>query len=301
MKTLPLSNEFGTILVNDGKDDLLACHRDTIIQLFQSTGAILFRGFGVDREVFKNFTTEYSSSFMPYIGGTLPREAIDGNETLLSVTGSRAKFAIPLHGEMTYYTKSRPSLLWFYCENPPVKDGETNVCDGVAFYQQLSDATKILFQTKKINFIRTYPDSVWQKVYQTNDFEELKVICDENAWNVCLNSDNSITTESIYPAVSNTLYGQNVAFINNILSILEREAKSQAKQIDLIRLKDENNPPIPAAVVQEIRQIAERLTLPITWQQGDIMMIDNTRVMHGRNEFSDDQRTILMRLGHLAI
>lgn len=290
-------------LVKDGQDDLFACHRDTIIQLFQSTGAILFRGFDVDREVFKNFTNDYSSSFMPYIGGTLPREAIDGNETLLSVTGNRAKFAIPLHGEMTYYTKSRPSLLWFYCENPPLQDGETNVCDGIAFYQQLSDAAKILFQTKKINFIRTYPDSVWQKVYQTDDFAQLKAICDENGWNVCLNSDGSITTESIYPAISNTLYGENFAFINNILSILEREAKSQAKQakqIDLIRLEDENNPPIPDSVVQEIRQIAERLTLSITWQRGDIMMIDNTRIMHGRNGFSDDQRTILMRLAHLA-
>ncbi len=234
---------------------------------------------------------------MPYIGGTLPREAIDGDNTLLSVTGNRAKFAIPLHGEMIYM-KNSPTLLWFYCENPSAKDGETNVCDGIVFYQALSDSTKALFQTKKINFIRTYPDVVWQQVYQTDNFEQLKAICADNSWNVRLNQDRSITTESIYPAISSTVDNQHFAFINNILSILEREAKKQTKQTDLIRLED--NSLLPEAVIQEIQQIAERLTFSVTWERGDMMMLDNTRVMHGRNAFLDNQRNVLMRLGHLA-
>jgi alpha-ketoglutarate-dependent taurine dioxygenase len=297
MKILPLSDQFGTIIASDGDDDLFSCDHDTVVKLFQDTGAVWFRGFGINREAFKEFTNQYSRSFMPYIGGTLPREAIDGDETLLSVTGNRATFGIPLHGEMIYYA-NRPSLLWFYCENPPVKDGETTVCDGVAFYEALSESTKLLLQENKINFIREYPNSVWQKVYQTDSFDQLKLICDENNWRVRLNEDGSIMTESIYSAISPAADGQNFAFINNVLSILEREAKSKAKQIDLIRLEDHS--PLPNEVIQEMKQVAERLTYSVVWERGDIVMVDNTRVMHGRNEFADDQRAILMRLCHLA-
>ena len=48
--------------------------------------------------------------------------------------------------------------------------------------------------------------------------------------------------------------------------------------------------------MSELNEIAERITIEISWQKGDILMIDNTRIMHGRRAFYDDQRDIYTRL-----
>ncbi len=49
-------------------------------------------------------------------------------------------------------------------------------------------------------------------------------------------------------------------------------------------------------IVSEIQKIAERLITEISWQKGDILIVDNTRIMHGRRAFSDNQRDIYLRL-----
>lgn len=48
--------------------------------------------------------------------------------------------------------------------------------------------------------------------------------------------------------------------------------------------------------MSELNEIAERISIEISWQKGDILMIDNTRIMHGRRAFEDKQRDIYIRL-----
>ena len=48
--------------------------------------------------------------------------------------------------------------------------------------------------------------------------------------------------------------------------------------------------------MEELNQIAERITTNINWKKGDILMIDNTRIMHGRRAFTDETREIYIRL-----
>ncbi|HSG90324.1 MAG TPA: TauD/TfdA family dioxygenase, partial [Pseudomonadales bacterium] len=44
-----------------------------------------------------------------------------------------------------------------------------------------------------------------------------------------------------------------------------------------------------------------RLATPIAWQAGDILMLDNTRFMHGRNPIGDPQhRRIYTQFGYSA-
>ena len=84
----------------------------------------------MDKNSFVDFTRSITPNFINYSGGAYPRDPIDGDNTVLSVTGNRQAFAVPLHGEM-FYTKSRPAVLWFFCSTPPEADGETTVCDGI--------------------------------------------------------------------------------------------------------------------------------------------------------------------------
>jgi alpha-ketoglutarate-dependent taurine dioxygenase len=60
--------------------------------------------------------------------------------------------------------------------------------------------------------------------------------------------------------------------------------------------KFDDNSKIPDELIKELNRIAERITTNIDWQKGDILMIDNTRIMHGRRAFTDETREIYIRL-----
>lgn len=82
-----------------------------IVAAFKERGVVLLRGFDLGKDAFVEFTSGLTPDFMDYSGGAYAREAIDGNETVLSVTGNRQFFAVPFHGEMFYTRLDRKSVV----------------------------------------------------------------------------------------------------------------------------------------------------------------------------------------------
>ena len=301
MKTAPISEEFGTRIVATDKSNIFAIDQENIRSLFKKSGVLLFRNFDINTDKFEQFTNLFGTEFMHYIGGAQVRKIINknGDQTISSVNfytdsdkQQKRTFKLPLHGEM-FYTKSRPTLLWFYCVAPPLEDGETTVCDGVQVYQELSEATKNLFKTKRIKYIRHYANGEWQGRFQTDDLSELAKFCQESDLHLKIDKDTqAITTEYVYPAIVKTRWGGQEAFLNSILIVEWQEAAGKTDSI--VRLED--NSRIPDDVLLELQEVTERLTYLISWQRGDILMIDNTRMLHGRRAFSDQQRELYTRM-----
>lgn len=78
-----------------------------------------------------------------------------------------------------------------------------------------------------------------------------------------------------------------MVFINSLLPAKHRAANS-------VFFDDDSE--IPDDIIAELNEIADKITMKISWQKGEIMMVDNTRIMHGRRAFSDNQRDIYLRL-----
>ena len=301
MKTAPISEEFGTRIVATDKSNIFAIDQENIRSLFKKSGVLLFRDFDINTDKFEQFTNLFGTEFMHYIGGAQVRKIINknGDQTISSVNfytdsdkQQKRTFKLPLHGEM-FYTNSRPTLLWFYCVAPPLEDGETTVCDGVQVYQELSEATKNLFKTKRLKYIRHYANGEWQGRFQTDDLSELAKFCQESDLHLKIDKDTqAITTEYVYPAIVKTRWGGQEAFLNSILIVEWQEAAGKTDSI--VRLED--NSRIPDDVLLELQEVTERLTYLISWQRGDILMIDNTRMLHGRRAFSDQQRELYTRM-----
>ena len=58
--------------------------------------------------------------------------------------------------------------------------------------------------------------------------------------------------------------------------------------------------PVPDAVLDEVMSVAEALSVPVRWQAGDLLMLDNSRFMHGREAVvADDGRLIASFFGYL--
>jgi alpha-ketoglutarate-dependent taurine dioxygenase len=291
IRTAPLSETFGTTLLATNQVNICELAQDEIRNLFKSSSLLLFRGFDVDTDNFKKFTELFSSSFVSYAGGAYSREIINGDQTLLSVTGGKQKWGVPLHGEM-YYRKHKPSIIWFYCVTPALNDGETTVCDGAQVYKELSCSTQELLTKKRLKYIRTYPDSAWQKIYQTDDLNLVEKVCNENDITLSVGPDQSITTEYVISAIQESRYGKQKVFINNILPVVSQESKGS--NVSIVRFED--NSKIPDSILDEIKTVTDKLTHLVAWEKSDILMVDNTRLLHGRKSFSDNQRDIYVRL-----
>ncbi|MDZ8095644.1 MAG: TauD/TfdA family dioxygenase [Nostoc sp. DedQUE05] len=263
---------------------ILELDKEEIISLFKFHGILLFRGFDVDVDIFKEFTNLLSINFINYAGGAFSRRVINGDETLLSVNDFKSE--IKLHGEM-YYQQNIPLMLWFFCANPPLEDGETTVCDGREFFHEISSSTKELFNKKKLKFNVRISQDDWQKKYQTDDLNQLEEMCRKNNTHLTVNEDKSILLEYISPAIIPSRCGKYQVFINSLLPTKQLNPK-------IINFEDDSE--IPEEVVYELNEIAEKITTEISWQKGDILMIDNTRILHGRRSFADDQRDIYIRL-----
>ncbi|BBD62517.1 taurine catabolism dioxygenase TauD/TfdA [Nostoc sp. HK-01] len=280
----PISATIGQQIINSNCKNILDLNKAEIISLFKYYGVLLFRGFTTDTSIFREFTNLFSTDFIDYAGGAFNRRVINGDKTILSVNDYQ--FDIKLHGEM-YYQKQIPLMLWFFCAHPASENGETTVCDGRQFFEALSDELKSLFLQKKLKFSVLMDKAEWQKKYKTEDINTLKEICNHNYTYLHIYPDESIRIEYIFFAVSTSKCGKYQAFINSLLPTM---------QLNPEVLKFEDDSEIPAEVIAELNLIAEKLTTNIAWKKGDILMIDNTRIMHGRRAFTDDKREIYIRL-----
>ena len=281
------SDKVGRKIVNVGNTSLFELNKEDIINLFKSYGFLLFRGFEADINTFAEFTNSLSKDFMDYTGGAFNRKMINKEPTILTVNDFNDE--VKLHGEM-YYTNKPPLMLWFFCDNPPLQNGETIVCDGEQFFHELSSSMKDLLNRKNLKFYD--PSSLskeeWQRKYKTNDFNLVKEICKDNGMEVQMDEDESIHRQFIAPAIHKSRTGEGYVFINSLLAV--KHASSTSAYFD-------DDSEITEEIISELNQIAEKITIEISWETGDILMIDNTRIMHGRRAFDDNEkRDIYIRL-----
>ncbi|NES02875.1 MAG: TauD/TfdA family dioxygenase [Okeania sp. SIO2F4] len=280
----PFSENVGRKIIKTENTSLLEIDKEEIINLFKSYGFLLFRGFETNVNTFAEFSNSLSKDFMDYTGGVINRRIINEDGTILTVNDFKDE--MELHGEM-YYINKPPQIVWFFCANPPLKDGETTVCDGQQFFHELSSSTKDLLSRKKLKISGNFKKEYWQKKYKTNDVNVVKEICNSQGKEVQVNEDESIYFKFICSAIHNSRTEQDDVFINSLLRLKKVNPKSVCFDDDS-EITDE--------IMSELNEIAEKITIEINWQKGDILMIDNTRIMHGRRAFSDDRRDIYIRL-----
>lgn len=284
IKTQSITERFGIQVINQNQQNILDIDQEQVINLFKTHGVLLFRGFTTNVDIFRKFSNLFSTDFLNYTGGAFQRRVINGDQTLLSVNDYQ--FEIKLHGEM-YYQKNIPLMLWFFCASPASEKGETTICDGRQFFTELSDSAKQLFQQKKLKFKALMSEEEWHSKYKTDNVDKLAELCQQNNTHLTVNNDQSITLEFITPAIHPSRCGKYQIFINSLLPTI---------QLNPHILKFDDDSEIPAEVIAELNTIAEKITVDIVWQKGDILMIDNTRIMHGRRAFIDKKRDIYIRL-----
>jgi alpha-ketoglutarate-dependent taurine dioxygenase len=307
-----LNNSVGLLIEHLDNGSSYDLDQDEIFSLYKKHKAILFRGFNFDVDGFTTFSNQFIKDFSDYQGGgsrwkSIDREQINNDKTLMTATGSVQNFTIPLHGEM-YYMQDPPELLYFYCLIPPKDGGQTTLCDGAKLFNALDDDTKEFFLSNQIKYIRYLPDGDWQKAFMTESFSELEEFCEAKGLIVSLQDDKAVQIEYTCDPVIYDEETQEPVFINNMLYIYFAEISFNQGEVKqhlgddakfcpmVIRLADGS--PIPYSYIEKVVTATDEITVKVSWNKGDVLMIDNHAVMHGRKKTTDMERKILVRMGN---
>lgn len=263
-------------------------------QALAESGWVLLRGFHINLTSFSQVTKKLSRQL------TFDPAREYSNDSTQKVNAGTA--AVGLHIE-NGNTPLPPDLVAFYSAKSAVSGSQTTVCDGAEIYQHMSDDLKAIF-AKPITVSRTLPSKLWRQ-YVADQHPAISTSAEVNEQHLqdlnalapnqqaILNSDDSLTYHLAVSPCINAAFSGKLAFAN---AILGPSFNYQAPKLIL-----SNGEEISEQLKQELTTLAEQFTHEVQWQDGDLVLIDNKRVMHGRREIHGDlsQRQLYIGMGCL--
>ncbi|MEC4813419.1 MAG: TauD/TfdA family dioxygenase [Scytonema sp. PMC 1069.18] len=266
-------------------------------------GAILFRNFDVDNLlVFEKFIRVISPELLEYRERSTPRTDLGKN--IYTSTEYPAHEHIAFHNEFSYaYTW--PMKICFHCIQPAVQGGETPIADCRKVFQVLNPKIREQFIQKKVMYVRNYGSGIdlsWQEAFQTRDKSIVEEYCRKAPMEFEWKDDNRLKTRQVRPSVAKHPKTQEMVWFNQAhlfhLSNLELEVCEAL----LTLFKEEALPrnayygdgsPIETSVLDEIREAYHQASVSFPWQKGDILLLDNMLVAHGRKPFLGTRKIVV--------
>jgi Taurine catabolism dioxygenase TauD, TfdA family len=281
-----LLNSSARLIQNTTSQSVLHLSVPVTLDTFKTSGVLLFRGFGVDNEQMKTFAEKFSSRFVL----DKDRPIVDPRNKYVTLVDPGMHYVSP-HCENAN-SPFRPDVIWFCCGVPASQGGETLYWDGVRVWQELDEELRQLFINKKIKFCQKFPAADWKRFLGVGATlaDVKRTLNGIPGLSYKINQDQSISLEYVCSAVVKTKYGHQDAFANSLIA----EYKNPRGVVTFA-----DGSPIPSTVINQIQQVMNNLTELIPWEAGDLVMIDNSRFLHGRRSFTDTKRRIYSLLGYL--
>ncbi|MBD1379487.1 TauD/TfdA family dioxygenase [Metabacillus arenae] len=300
-KTLPLVMEPNTDGVN--LYEWVKANQEEVNESLYKNGGILFRGFNVtNTKDFHFFINQVSGELLEYKDNVTPRSAVKNQ--IYTSTDFAADQSIELHNEMAY-SHEWPMKIFFYCDTPALSGGETPIADSRRIYEKMDSSIVEKFTKKNVMYVRNLGLPLgmkWQDVFQTDDKDFVEEQCRKNGMECIWKTADHLRIQQVRPAISvHPVTGENIWF-NQITAFNITTLESEIRE-EILHQYDEQNVPktsfygdgttIEPEVLEEIRRVYEEETVKFTWQKGDILMLDNMMVAHGRTPYKGDRKILV--------
>ncbi|EZH79080.1 SyrP [Ectopseudomonas composti] len=277
--------------------------RTLAIEALSTTGGVLLRNFKVPTPLdFKRFAASFGMPLGTYEFGSTPRSKVFAG--VYSSTEYPAHQSIPLHNEQSY-TRQWPSRIWFHCMTPSQTGGETPIADSRQVYQAIDPAIREEFIAKGLLYVRNYSSALdlpWQQVFNTDDRVKVEQYCQSQGIDWNWSKDGELSTRQLCQAAIRHPASQEWVWFNqaHLFHISAMEQNLRQALIDAVgeaqlprNVYFGDGTPIPDATLDAIRAVYAQTCVDFPWQAGDVLMLDNLLVAHGRNPFSGDRKVIV--------
>jgi len=281
-------------------------NKDELEKKSAEHGCILFRGFGVaNAEEFLQFTDGFQWEYGSYMGGGGPRNVVLG--PIHTSTESPPEFVITFHHELAYLP-SYPGKLFFFCEIPPAKDGETPILYSNRLYEKIKEVNPDFIrklEEKKVRYTRYLSDVTkcerkhqrgWQEIYGTEDREEatkraLSTGTEKVEWKDDTMIVHSILLDGVLVDNRFNLNGKR-SFFNSVVLLHPATLKGNALNNLWQAPTYGDFSPIEDQDVLMALEIMQKEKVAFPWQKGDVLLVDNRQALHSRNSFTPPRRIL---------
>lgn len=288
---------------------LVSEHRETLRELLNEHGALLFRSFPFH-------TAEDFSSAIRVILQQEPTDYRSGEESRQRViegvytsTEAPPEFSIPLHHEFSY-TDYPWAYVAYFCQIPHDRgSGQMLLASTKNVHDRILQRPDIWekFEGKVIKYTSRHPPEgsifcavnpthkAWQEAFETDDPKVAEAICRSQGfdfrwlggWLEVIRRAPAIRDPDEHfnhPYWFNQahLYSPNPRvrggwfnhFLANLLYIMP-----STRPYDV---EFDDGSPIPVDILYSIYDILDEETLCFEWQPGDLLVLDNIKTLHGR-------------------
>jgi alpha-ketoglutarate-dependent taurine dioxygenase len=287
-------------------------NRATLDRLVLENGAVVLRGFPVESaEDFNAFITRFPLYERGYAGGGSPRSKVAGE--VMEASRYDAHMKLCLHQEMAY-TRDYPPRIAFFCRKPAEKGGETLIGHMRAFTDRLPESLRQRLETHGVTGVRNYmaprerADNVvdrdgktWDEAFGTTDRAAVERQCAEMDLKPIWRDGDRLAVLTTLPAfathpVTGERYYRNIIHTDRFDPMTGDVRKARDDDPlatgyrfgDGTSISDDETRMLHA----ELRAIERRWD----WQAGDMLLIDNLQVAHGRNPYVGERETLVALL-----
>jgi alpha-ketoglutarate-dependent taurine dioxygenase len=271
-----------------------------IKQKLNDSGWVLLRGFDASLPKFSELLKQLCNelTFDP------AREFADKSSQKVNA----GKDPVGLHIE-NGNTPFPPNLVAFYSAKSAIEGSQTTLCDGAELFQNMSAELQQAWQ-QKVTVSRRLPSQLWRQ-YVVNQHPEVNTLNEVTEKHLAdfiainkhqrgtVNADDSLDYElDIQPClnISNNIQKENTMEQYSFANALLGPSFNYEKPIYTFP----NGKPVSDELIKKTAELSEKYTHEIQWQDGDIAIVNNKRVLHGRRAIIGDlaDRELFIGMGY---
>lgn len=281
-------------------------HKNSISNQLLEKGAVLFRGFPlIESDVFETIAEEYSGDVMNDSVRLTHRKHVSGK--INTSTSYNPDLKILLHTENTFSSKY-PKTMLFYAVKVAEDGGETPLSDVREVYNALKLETREKFERLGLLYVRNFwpgfgPE--WQATFNVSSREELNDYCAQNSIQIeWVESDRPRLSQKWPAVVSHPVTGEktwfNHATTSNLASVPDNIRSMIIEGFDKEDYPNQtyygDGTEIEQEVLDEINAAYDTFEYSAPWQEGDLLLVDNMRLAHGRNPYVGDRKVLVVMM-----
>jgi len=264
-------------------------------------GAIILRDCGIDTvKEFSNFVQSLGDTNVDMSCSAGPRVCLENGVFTSNEAPSHKN--IPPHHEMAQCV-SPPSYVVFYCLVPPLSEGCTPIIRSSSIAKQFRmwfpALSKRLYE-EGVRYLREFPSETdysqplgksWKETYHVKNETELKNKLDEQ--NITWKWISNGVLQTIGPVMSifKTYLDDEIFFMAAETSFMLPQ-NSDSKKMLIHGNGELFNDETKEAFIR-IGQYAFENSTRIPWCKNDIMIINNSLVMHSRDSFTGPRKIVV--------
>lgn len=280
-------------------------HTAELVKLVAQYGVVLFRNMPIRTAVdFDSFVTEFGWENFPYEQSLSNAVRVNRTDRVFTANEAPREIEIFLHHEMAQ-TPIFPTRIFFCCLDAPATAGQTPLCRSDVLLERLTRTNPGFVnacETKGLKYSNVMPlgndlasgmGRSWQSTLSVASKKqaEARLKSMNYSWE-WLEDDSLRATTPVLPALCTMANGRK-SFFNQLIAAFRGWRDTRNDPTKSLRHGDDT--PLDVASVEHAVELAYEITHDLAWHVGDVALVDNLMVMHGRRPFTGS-RSVLASL-----